>query len=208
MADAPQDQIAPLLTPEGWELLASLGPYREDEAFRLNASLRKAGHSPELVSAVLTQSRLRTKAEAKFGEFARQMIFTQAGLEQATRLTVAARHAQRFAEAGVGHVADLGCGLGADAMALASLDIAVTAVEMDETTAACATMNLIPFRNATVVHSDATVGVARGDRRRLAGSGPAHHLHLGHQADLGSGGLLPAAVLRGVAGRLRPAPWA
>jgi hypothetical protein len=40
-------------------------------------------------------------------------------------------------------------------MALASLDITVTAVEMDETTAACATMNLIPFRNATVVHSDA-----------------------------------------------------
>ena len=76
MSDAPQDQIAPLLNPEGWELLASLGPYKEDEAFRLNASLRKAGHSPELVSAALTQSRLRTKAEAKFGEFARQMIFT------------------------------------------------------------------------------------------------------------------------------------
>jgi hypothetical protein len=156
MTDAPQDHIAPILTPEGWELLASLGPYREDEAFRLTAALRKAGHSPELVSAVLTQSRLRTKAEAKFGEFARQMIFTQAGLEQATRLTVAARHAQRFAEAGIGHIADLGCGLGADTMALASLDLTVTAVEMDEATAACATMNLIPFRNATVVHSDAT----------------------------------------------------
>ncbi|AXJ08223.1 class I SAM-dependent methyltransferase [Arthrobacter sp. PM3] len=156
MTDAPQEHIAPILTPEGWELLASLGPYREDEAFRLTASLRKAGHSPELVSAVLTQSRLRTKAEAKFGEFARQMVFTKAGLEQATRLTVAARHAQRFAEAGAGHVADLGCGLGADAMALASLDLKVTAVEMDEATAACATMNLIPFRNATVVHADAT----------------------------------------------------
>ncbi|HET8878526.1 MAG TPA: class I SAM-dependent methyltransferase [Arthrobacter sp.] len=155
MAETSQDQIAPLLNPEGWELLASLGPYREEEAFQLNAALRKAGHSPELVSAALTQSRLRTKAESKFGEFARQMIFTRAGLEQATRLTVAARHAQRFAEAGVDHVADLGCGLGADAMALASLDLRVTAVELDETTAACATMNLIPFRNATVVHADA-----------------------------------------------------
>ncbi len=155
MAETTQDQIAPLLNPEGWELLASLGPYREEEAFRLNASLRKAGHSAELVSAVLTQSRLRTKAEAKFGEFARQMIFTRAGLEQATRLNVAARHAQRFAAAGIAHVADLGCGLGADAMALASLDIKVTAVELDETTAACATMNLIPFRNAAVVHADA-----------------------------------------------------
>jgi hypothetical protein len=156
MADAPQELIAPLLTSEGWELLASLGPYREDEAFRLNAELRKAGHSPELVSAVLTQSRLRTKAEAKFGEFARQMIFTMAGLEQATRLNVAARHAQRFVTAGIAHVADLGCGLGADAMAMASMDLKVTAVEMDETTAACATMNLIPFPQASVVHSDAT----------------------------------------------------
>ncbi|MCP8998460.1 class I SAM-dependent methyltransferase [Pseudarthrobacter sp. RMG13] len=156
MAQAPQDQIAPLLTSEGWELLASLGPYREDKSFELNAALRKAGHSPALVSAVLTQSRLRTKAELKFGEFARSMLFTQAGLEQATRLTVAARHAERFAQAGVRHVADLGCGLAADSLALASMDITVTAVEMDETTAACATVNLIPFPNATVVHSDAT----------------------------------------------------
>ncbi|BAS10120.1 uncharacterized S-adenosylmethionine-dependent methyltransferase MT3122/Rv3037c [Arthrobacter sp. Hiyo4] len=53
-------------------------------------------------------------------------------------------------------MADLGCGLAADSLALASMDITVTAVEMDETTAACATVNLIPFPNATVVHSDAT----------------------------------------------------
>lgn len=156
MADATQDLIAPLLTSEGWELLASLGPYREAEAFQQNAALRKAGHSPALVSAVLTQSRLRTKAEGKFGEFARQMIFTPAGLEQSTRLPVAARHAERYLKAGIKHVADLGCGLGADSMALASLDIRVTAVEQDETTAACATMNLIPFPNASVVHADAT----------------------------------------------------
>jgi hypothetical protein len=156
MADATRDLIAPLLTSEGWELLASLGPYREEDAFSQNAALRKAGHPPELVSEVLTQSRLRTKAESKFGEFARQMIFTPAGLEQCTRLPVAARHAQRFLAAGVKHVADLGCGLGADSMALAALDIEVTAVEQDETTAACATMNLIPFPQATVVHSDAT----------------------------------------------------
>jgi hypothetical protein len=156
MPQAPQDQIAPLLTPEGWELLASLGPYQEDKSFELNSALRKAGHSPALVSAVLTQSRLRTKAEGKFGEFARSMLFTQAGLEQATRLNVAARHAQRFAEAGISHVADLGCGLAADSLALASMDINVTAVELDETTAACATVNLIPFSNATVVHADAT----------------------------------------------------
>jgi hypothetical protein len=156
MADTPQDHIAPLLTTEGWELLASLGPYRDGEALALNARLRKDGHSPGLVAAVLTQSRLRTRAEAKFGEFARQMLFTQAGLEQATRLNVAARHAERFAKAGTQHVADLGCGLGADSMAMASMDIKVTAVELDETTAACATINLMPFPHASVVHTDAT----------------------------------------------------
>jgi hypothetical protein len=145
------DAIAPLLTAEGWGLLSGLDPYREADSLKLNESLRKAGHSPELVAAVLTQSRLRAKAEAKFGEFARQMIFTQAGLEQATRLNIAALHAQRFTTAGVTHVADLGCGIGADSLAMASLDLRVTAVEMDETTAACTTVNLMAFPNATVV---------------------------------------------------------
>ncbi|MDJ0358083.1 class I SAM-dependent methyltransferase [Paenarthrobacter sp. PH39-S1] len=152
----PQEQISPLFTSEGWELLNSLGPYAEKDALALNSRLRTAGHSAELVSAVLTQSRLRTKAEAKFGEFARQMIFTRAGLEQATRLNVAARHAERFISAKVAHVADLGCGIGADSLALSSLDIAVTAVELDETTAACATLNLMPFPSATVIQADAT----------------------------------------------------
>src|SRR6185312_14847724 len=145
------DAISPLLTPAGWELLSSLGPYREADSLKLNESLRKAGHSPELVAAALTQARLRARAEAKFGEFAHQMLFTQAGLEQATRLSIAALHAQRFTTAGITSVADLGCGLGADSMAMASLDINVTAVEMDEVTAACTTINLMPFPHATVV---------------------------------------------------------
>ncbi len=145
------DTISPLLTVEGWALLSSLGPYTDAGSLKLNESLRKAGHSPELVSAALTQSRLRTKAEAKFGEFAHQMLFTPAGLEQATRLGIAALHAQRYTSAGISKVADLGCGIGADSLAMASLDIHVTAVEMDELTAACATVNLMPFPQATVL---------------------------------------------------------
>ncbi|AIY01653.1 hypothetical protein ART_2054 [Arthrobacter sp. PAMC 25486] len=145
------DVISPLLTPAGWELLSSLGPYREADSLKLNESLRKAGHSPELVAAALTQARLRAKAEAKFGEFAQQMLFTQAGLEQATRLSIAALHAQRFTTASITSVADLGCGLGADSLAMASLDINVTAVDMDEVTAACTTVNLMPFPHARVV---------------------------------------------------------
>ncbi|BBE23518.1 hypothetical protein MN0502_24010 [Arthrobacter sp. MN05-02] len=149
------DNIADILTPEGWELLNSLGPYTEADSLRLSEQLRRAGHSPEVVAAALTQSRLRAKASAKFGPFAERMVFTSTGLEQATRLTVAARHAQRFVDAGLVRVADLGCGLGADSMALATLDREVTAVELDETTAAAATMNLLPFPNARVVNADA-----------------------------------------------------
>lgn len=149
------EQLAPLLTSEGWALLNSLGPYREEDALAITARLRRAGHAPGLVSAVLSQARLRVKAEAKFGEFSRHMLFTRTGLEQATRLSIAARHARRFVDAGVRTVADLGCGLGADAMAMASLDLEVTAVELDETTAACATINLMPFPNVRVVHADA-----------------------------------------------------
>ncbi|WP_247826750.1 class I SAM-dependent methyltransferase [Arthrobacter antioxidans] len=150
------DNIADILTTEGWELLNSLGPYTEADSLRLTGQLRKAGYSPEVVAAALTQSRLRAKASAKFGPFAERMIFTNAGLEQATRLTVAARHAQRFVDAGLVRIADLGCGLGADSMALATLEREVTAVELDETTAAAATMNLLPFPNARVVNADAS----------------------------------------------------
>ncbi|MFB2572102.1 SAM-dependent methyltransferase [Micrococcus sp. IITD107] len=150
--------LSPVLSPEGWALLNRLsaeGSYREADALSLSTRLRKDGHAPELVSAVLTQLRLRGKAEAKFGPFAQSMVLTQAGLEQATRLQVAALHAGRFAGAGVRHVADLGCGLGADSMALAALDLQVTAVERDPTVAAAATVNLMPFPTAQVVCADA-----------------------------------------------------
>ncbi|WP_115933310.1 class I SAM-dependent methyltransferase [Citricoccus muralis] len=145
----------PVLTPEGWALLNSLEGYRESEALALSTRLRGEGHAPELVSAVLTQLKFRSKAAAKFGPFAGHMVFTRAGLEQATRMNVAALHAGRFAAAGVASVADLGCGIGADSMALAALDLEVTAVERDETVAAAATINLMPFPNASVVCADA-----------------------------------------------------
>lgn len=118
------------------------------------SALRKQGMSAQLVAAIMNQARLRRRAEAKFPGFADQMLFTEAGLEQATRLPVAAIHAQRFRSAGITSVADLGCGIGADAMAFAALGLEVTAVEKDEVTAAIASYNLASFENVTVVHSD------------------------------------------------------
>lgn len=135
--------------------LSAEGDYREDDALAVSTRLRKEGHAPDVVSAVLTQLRLRAKAASKFGSFVSSMVLTQAGLEQATRLQVAALHAGRFAGAGVRHVADLGCGLGADAMAMAALDLQVTAVERDPTVAAAATVNLMSFPTAEVVCANA-----------------------------------------------------
>jgi hypothetical protein len=151
-----RSELVELLSPEGLRLLDSLPPYETaPDVVRMVSDLRKAGHSPGLVAAVLTQSRLRAKARTKFGDFAGRMLFTEAGLEQATRLRVAALHAGRFVEAGVTRVADLGSGIGGDAMAMAAMDLTVTAVDTDEITATVASYNLAPFPSAEVVHADA-----------------------------------------------------
>jgi hypothetical protein len=150
-------ELKTLFTPDAMALLSSLPAYESKaDVVKLVADLRKQGHSAELVSAVLTQSRLRARAEAKFGDFAAEMLFTEAGLEQATRLQVAALHAGRFRVAGLENVADLGCGLGTDALAMSALGISVTAVERDEVTASLASYNLAAFDQTEVINADAT----------------------------------------------------
>ena len=150
-------ELTALLTPAGLTLLDEVGPLTTtDDAARAVSRLRAAGHSPDLVAAVVSQARLRVRAGAKFGPFADRMLFTRAGLEQATRLSIAARHAGRFRDAGVSSVADLGCGIGGDALGLAALGIRVRAVDADEVTAAIAAYNLAPFGEAvTVAHGRA-----------------------------------------------------
>ena len=150
-------ELRELLTPDGLRLLDSLPAWHSGvDVVRSVADLRKAGHSPVLVAAVLHQSRLRAKAVAKFGPFAERMLFTTAGLEQATRLQVAALHAGRYRDAALTRVVDLGSGIGADALAMAAIDLEVTAVERDEVTAALAAYNLAPWENASVINGDAT----------------------------------------------------
>jgi SAM-dependent methyltransferase len=146
-----------LISPEGQTLLAEVGELdSKTDVLALVSKLRKHGHSSELVADVLSQAKLRRRAQAKFGDFASTMFFTEAGLEQASRLKVAAIHAGRFRSAGVTDVADLGCGIGAESLAMASLDINVSAFELDEVTAAMATYNLASFNNVKVEQADVT----------------------------------------------------
>src|SRR5260221_327160 len=103
---------AALLTGRGRELLDRLageqvGP---DRALELARSLRER-YPPGLVAAALTQQALRTAARAKFSR-AEQMLFTRAGLEQASSEITAAHSAARYAAATL--VADLCCGIGGE----------------------------------------------------------------------------------------------
>lgn len=145
-----------LFTSEALSLLDGLPPYRAtDNVVQSVSALRGQGVSPEMTRVVLRQRRLRAQAKSKFGEFAARMFFTEDGLQQATRLDVAAHHAARFRALGDVTVGDLGCGIGGDALALAGLGLRVIAVDRDESTAAIATYNLAPFDNASVEQGDA-----------------------------------------------------
>ena len=148
-------ELEALLTPETLRLLEGLPDAANAEGvMSLISSLRRAGHSPERVHAVMNQLSLRRKAEDKFGEFARGMLFTKDGLEQATRLAVASHHAGRMRDAGIKKVADLGCGIGGDSLAFAGLGLSVLAVERDMAAAALASYNLAAFNDVTVVRGN------------------------------------------------------
>nr|WP_246042766.1 class I SAM-dependent methyltransferase [Streptomyces globosus] len=146
----PED-FAALLTPEGRTLLDSLRDYDPGKELAVATRLRR-DHPAPLVSAALGQARLRQRAVAKFGaEDAFRMYFTPGGAEMATRASVAAYRAGRLAALGVRSVADLCCGIGGDALALARRGIRVLAVDRDPLTAAVARANAAALGLADLV---------------------------------------------------------
>ncbi|MEU6664566.1 methyltransferase domain-containing protein [Streptomyces sp. NPDC046727] len=135
------NDLALLLTPEGRALLDEVRDTEPAQELAVATRLRR-DHPAELVSAALGQARLRQRAAAKFGaEDAGRMFFTPNGVEQSTRSSVAAYRAARMKDLGVTSVADLCCGIGGDAIALARAGIRVLAVDRDPLTAAVARAN-------------------------------------------------------------------
>jgi len=175
------DQLAALRTPEGSAALAAAERVAGGDPLAAAAALRSAGIPGGLAAAALTQAELRRRAAGKFGAAAAGMFLTRAGLEQATRRAVADRRAARLRAAGVTTLADLGCGLGADALAAARAGIRVYAVEADPVTAAMAAANAEAAGLTdlvTVERGDATAFDATGvdavfcdPARRRAGTG-------------------------------------
>ena len=150
-------ELFKLFTPEALALLGSIGDLdAKADVLKLVSALRAEGYDPGLVAAVLSQAKLRRRARKKFGDFTDGMLFTEDGLEQASRLQAAALHAGRFRGAGITQVADLGCGLGAESMAMGAIDLNVRAFEIDEITAALAVFNLGSFDNVEVEQADIT----------------------------------------------------
>ena len=150
-------EVEALLTREALALLATLeSPRSKQQVATMVTQLRKAGHPPERVHAVMNQIRLRPLARAKFGDFADSMLFTPEGLEQATRLDVASHHAGRYLDAGISSVVDCGCGIGGDALAFAGIGLKVRALEANPPTAAIATYNLASFHQVTIEIGDVT----------------------------------------------------
>ncbi|MFG3116941.1 methyltransferase domain-containing protein [Streptomyces sp. NPDC048197] len=161
--DQALDDFAALLAPEGQALLWELRDH--DPADELAAATRlRRDHAAPLVSAALTQARLRQRAAVKFGADAQRMYFTPNGVEQSTRASVAAHRAARLAGLGVRTLADLCCGIGGDALALARAGIRVLAVDRDPLACAAARANaealglaeLIEVRCADVTEVDTT----------------------------------------------------
>lgn len=130
-----------LTGPGGHEALAAAAAQPDPGSLAAAQALRRS-FTPEQAAAASQQEVLRRRAVAKFGERAGWLFFTGDGLEQATRAPVAAWRAARFAALGATRVVDLGCGLGADALALADAGLAVVAVEADPVTAVFAAANL------------------------------------------------------------------
>jgi len=143
-----------LATPAARDLLSELPPYDERTALAVSQQLRDQGLDPQRASAIVTQSRLRTRARERWGDIVDELILTPDGAEQATRPAVAAHRARRYVAAGLQHVADLSCGLGLDALSMAAAGLMVTAYESDPATAAAARANAtaLALRGAIGVH--------------------------------------------------------
>ncbi|MFI5935660.1 methyltransferase domain-containing protein [Actinoplanes sp. NPDC051494] len=173
--------LAALRTPEGSDALKAAAEVSGGDPLAAASAMRARGFPAPLAAAALTQSELRGRAAGKLGEAAATMFFTRPGFEQATRAVVSDRRAARLRAAGVTSLADLGCGMGSDALAAARQGIRVHAVDADPLTAAVAAANVeaagltalvtVACADATTVEVEKFDAVFADPARRRAGRG-------------------------------------
>jgi SAM-dependent methyltransferase len=129
-----------LRSSEGMAVLADLAERDLDERNILAELTRLRRLLPaERARVAVEQALLRRRAITKFPQ-ANRMLFTRDALEQASATVIATHRANRMVS--VGHVADLGCGIGGDTIALATAGARVIAVERDPIRLALARYNV------------------------------------------------------------------
>lgn len=140
-----------LQTAEASAPLQALTAAPPDDAALLStlSRLRKT-LTREQASALVTTARLRKSAGKKFGDRASRMFFSEISLQQASPYIVARHTARRFA--GSDQVADLGCGLGADSLALAETGLRVLAIDRDPLAVALTQANARALNLAESIH--------------------------------------------------------
>ena len=136
-----------------WLARAETLPLTPASHLRDVQSLRKS-LSPALAAAVVEQTLLRRRAAEKFSRAA-EMLFVRDALEQSTREPLARHRARRFAP--FSRVADIGCGIGGDSIALAGEVSHVFAVDIDRTRLEFAA------HNAAVYDVRQKIGFAQAD---------------------------------------------
>lgn len=145
------DDLAFLLSADGQRWLADVGQMEITPQTHLQIATWLRQKLPKAqAQAVLETIVLRQHAAAKFSR-ASQMYFVRAALEQASAEVVAQHRARRFAALGGHHIADLGCGIGGDALALAA-HAEVTGVEWDEVRLAMAQENVRVYGHGSRFH--------------------------------------------------------
>jgi protein-L-isoaspartate O-methyltransferase len=127
-----------LLSPRGGEALAAARSSRGDDPLARRSAMGRLFAAEEARWA-LAQDALRVRAAAKTS-LSDVLLFEKGALEQASAAPVALERARRFA--GFRSVADLGAGIGLDAIALASVVPRVVAVERDPGRAALLSRNV------------------------------------------------------------------
>jgi SAM-dependent methyltransferase len=140
-----------LLTPAGQGLLAQTAatPITPDSHLKLADQLRQQIGATR-AQAVLETVLLRQRAEVKFSR-APEMYFTRPALEQASAEIVSAYRSRRYSNAGLERVADLGCGIGGDALALADV-VDVIGVDWDPVRLAMAQENVRIYGHSQRFH--------------------------------------------------------
>ncbi len=134
-----------LRSPAGQQLLSQLTAVTltPDNHLPIAMQLRQQVDDPALVHALLETAVLRQKAVSKFSR-ADQMYFTRDALEQASGELIAHYRSRRLAQMGAGLIADLGCGIGGDSLALCQ-QAEVVGIDRDEVRLRLAACNVAVY---------------------------------------------------------------